>query len=132
VGGDRGLAGGQLVTHALDRFGGRADEDESGVGHGTGELGVLGEEAVAGVDRVHTGGQGDVDDPVGAQVALRGRGGAQQVRLVGQPDVRGRTVGLAVDGDRTYTELLAGTDDADGDLAAVGDQDGIEHGCPYS
>ena len=36
-------------------------------------------------------------------------------------------VRLAVDGDRADAELLAGTDDADRDLAPVGDEHGVEH-----
>ncbi len=45
-----GLAGGTLVAHALDTFGGRADEHDVVIGARTSEVGVLGEEAVAGVD----------------------------------------------------------------------------------
>jgi hypothetical protein len=38
-------------------------------------------------------------------------------------------VGLAVDGDGLDAELLAGAQDAQRDLAAVGDQDALEHRC---
>ena len=44
--------GARLVAHGADRGGRRADEDEPGRLAGRGEGGVLGEEAVAGMDRV--------------------------------------------------------------------------------
>ena len=44
-----------LVAERLDRRRRRADPDQPGVDHGLGELGVLGEEAVAGVHRVGAG-----------------------------------------------------------------------------
>jgi plastocyanin len=42
--------------------------------------------------------------------------------------VRGVAVGLAVDGDAADAEFPARADHPDGDLTAVGDQDGVEHG----
>jgi hypothetical protein len=48
----RDLLGLGLVAEGLDGLRARADPDQPGVEDGLGELGVLGEEAVAGVDRV--------------------------------------------------------------------------------
>ena len=48
-----------LVAEALDRRRRRADPDQPGVDDGLGEVGVLGEEAVAGVHRVGAGLLGD-------------------------------------------------------------------------
>ena len=45
-----GALGGGLGAHQADRFRRRADEDDARRRAGLGELGVLGEEAVAGVD----------------------------------------------------------------------------------
>src|SRR6266404_8568446 len=86
------------------------------------ERGVLGEEAVAGMDRIGAaracGGEDVVDD----EVALRRRRRADRVRVVGDQHVQGRAVGLGVDGDTLDAELAAGARDADRDLAAIGDQ----------
>jgi hypothetical protein len=46
---------GDLVAEVADRLRGRADPGQPGVDDGLGEVGVLGEEAVAGVDRVGAG-----------------------------------------------------------------------------
>ena len=104
-------------------LGGRADEDDAGLLAGAREGGVLGEEAVAGVDRLGAGLLGDLEDLVHREVALGGRAGAEQVRLVGAPDVRRVAIGLGVDRHAGDAELLERPHHADGDLAAVGDQD---------
>ena len=45
----------ELVAAQPERLGARADEDEAGGVDGLGEVGVLGQEAIAGVDRVGAG-----------------------------------------------------------------------------
>ncbi len=68
-----------------------------------------------------------LDDPVASQIALRRRRCADVHRLVGLAHVRSARVGVAVHGDRRDAHLAAGADDAQRDLAAVGDQDLLEH-----
>ncbi len=124
LGGD---AARHLVAHHLDGLGRRADEGHAPLGDGAGEVGVLGEEAVAGVHGVGAGLLDDVEDALGVEVAL-GRGlPAERVGLVGQPDVERFAVELGVHRHAGDAELLARTDDADGDLAPVGDQDLGQH-----
>ena len=48
--------------------------------------------------------------------------------LVGELDVHRIDIGLGIDGDGFDIELAAGADDAEGDFAAIGDQDALEHG----
>ena len=64
------VAGLDLVAEALDRLGRRADPDQPGVDHGLGEVGVLGEEAVARVHRVGAGLLRDRDDLGDVEVGL--------------------------------------------------------------
>ena len=47
---------------------------------------------------------------------------SQRVGLVGQPDVQRVPVGVCVDGDAAERGVAAGPDDADRDLAPVGDE----------
>jgi hypothetical protein len=94
--------------------------------HGLGEVGVLGEEAVAGVHRVGAGLRGHVDDLLDREVGVARSGAAQAVRLVGEADEQRVAVGLGVDRHAADPGVLAGPDDPDRDLAAVGDQDLLE------
>ena len=73
----------------------------------------------------------DLDDPPCVQIArARGRR-AQKMRLVGDLDVPRAAIGLGKDRDRPDPEPGAGPDNPAGDLAAVGDQDLLEHGARY-
>ena len=93
-----------------------------------GELGVLGEEAVAGMDRLGARPARRLDDLRDREVALGRHGRAEQEGLVGLAHVGRVAVGLGVDGDRADPHLLQRAQDADRDLAAIGDQDLLEHG----
>ena len=117
-----------LVAHELDRLGSRADEGDVVPSAEPRERGVLGEEAVARVDGVGAVGGGRRDQVLHDEVALRRRRRAHADGLVGPGDVQRRGVGRRVHRDGADAELAAGADDADGDLAAIGDEDLVEHG----
>src|SRR5262245_64677978 len=67
------------------------------------------------------------DERGNAEVALRGERRADVDSPIGEADVETVLVGGGVDGYCLDSELAAGADDADGDLAAVGDQNAREH-----
>ena len=123
-------AGADLGAHRLDRVRRRADEHQPRRRAGAGEGGVLGQEAVAGVHRLGAGAQRRAHDRLGHQVALRGRPGADQVRLVRVGDERRLAVSFGVDRDRPDPHLPQRAEDADRDLAPVGDQHLGEHQAP--
>ena len=93
LGGD--VPGLHLVAEGDDRLGGGADPGQPGVDDGLGEVGVLGEEAVAGVDGVGAGLLRDVDDLVDDQVGVAGRRAAEGEGLVGLAHVQRVAVGSA-------------------------------------
>ena len=127
AGGDHQRLGFRLAAHDADRCGRRADEDDAGGRAGPGEIRVLREEAVAGVDRLGAGGARDLDDAVGTQVGIaRGRG-ADRMRLIRQRDVQGVGIGLAEHGDAADAQALRRAHDAAGDLPAIGDEQAAEH-----
>jgi hypothetical protein len=82
------------------------------------------------MDRVASGSFGDLDDPSGVEVALAWRRRADRIGGVGRTDVQRVTIDVAVDRDRADAEVVAGADDADRDLAAIGDEDGGERRSP--
>ena len=128
---DAGLGGEllrlDLVAHRRDRRVLRADEDDALLLDAAREGLVLGQEAVAGMDRVGAGLLAGGDDLVHRQVGLAARRRADEHRLVGELDVERVAVGLGVHGDRGDAQPPRRLDDAAGDLAAVGDQDLLEH-----
>ena len=124
---DHGLFGRDLVAHDADRLRRRPDEDKTAALDALGKIGVLAQEAVTGVDRLGVGDFSGRDDRRHVQVAQRRRRRADAHRLVGQLDVLGVAVGLGIDHHRLDAHLAAGALDAQGDLAAVGDQDFFEH-----
>ncbi|MNV30070.1 hypothetical protein D3C71_1213240 [compost metagenome] len=117
-----------LVAHRADRIGRGADEDDAGFGTGLGEAGVLGQEAVAGMDRLRAGAACGLQDGIPAQVALACRRRADRDGLVGQAHVARVAVGVGVHRHGGDAQALAGSDDTAGNFAAVGDQDLGEHG----
>ena len=125
--GGYGLFGGDLVAHGPDGVRVGAEEDDAGGLAGRGELSVLRQESVAGVDGFGPGGPSGVDDLVDAQIRFGGGGRAQVHGGVGGLDVGGVGIGVGVDGDGSDPEPTAGADDAQGDLSAVGDEYSLEH-----
>ena len=93
-----------------------------------GELGALGQEAVAGMDRVARREQRGGDDLLDAQIAL-GRTRRADVDDVGrQPRGQRILIGVADRHDRLDALVAAGPDDPNRDLAAVGDEDPTDVG----
>ncbi len=118
----------RLVAEQVERLRRRPDEDDALLGAAPGERGILAEKAIAGMHRVAFGRLGGryhgLDIEIGPRAApgdFAGRvGGAdmQRLRIVGGMDRDGGEAGVA-----------GGAGDADGDLAAVGDQQFMEgHG----
>ena len=106
---------------------GRADEGQAVGADHVGEALVLGQEAVAGMDGVAAGDDRGRDDGRRREVAALGVGGADADGLVGELRGEALAIGLAVGDDGADAEGPAGAQDPQGDLAAVGDQDLVEH-----
>ena len=127
AGGDGGLAGGGLRSHAADGIRRRADEHQAGVFARGREIGILAEESVARMDGLGAVLAGRVEDLFGHQVALRGGRRADVFGFVGHADVAGGAVGVGIDGHTGDAHLAQRADDAHRDLAAIGNQNLAEH-----
>ena len=126
AGDGRGL-GGQLIPHPGQHVGGRADELDTLRLAGPGEVGILAEEAIAGVDGIHLAALGQVDDPGDVQIGPQG--GLvlpNQIGLVRLGAEEGVDVLGGVHGHRVEPQVVAGPEHPDGDLAPVGHQDFVE------
>ena len=104
-----------------------ADEDDARLSERLGESGALGEEPVAGVDRLGARLFAGRDDLVDDEIGLRRRGRADGDRLVGHFDVQRVLVGFGIDGDGLDPHPARGLDDPAGDFAAIGDENLFEH-----
>ncbi|MNX99952.1 hypothetical protein D3C86_1324300 [compost metagenome] len=122
-----GLLGGDLVAHDPDMLGLGTDEGQAVGLDDLGEAGVFRQEAIARVDRLGAGDFRRRDDLRDVQIGLGRRRGADADAFVGQAHPHGAAVGLGVHGDGGDAHLLARPVDAQGDFAAVGDQDLGEH-----
>ena len=116
-----------LRAHDRDRLRVRTDPGQPGVDHRLGEVGPLGQESVARVDRVRAGPAGRVDDQITAQVRRGRRVPGQVYGVVGLGDVRRPLVRVGVDRDGLDAHGPAGGEDAAGDLTAVRDQQSANH-----
>jgi hypothetical protein len=124
------IARGVLKAEGAHLLRAGADEGDAGCRAVLGETGVLGQEAVAGMDGLGAGGLRRFKNLVGAQVALCRRRGADFHRFVGEPHVQAVTVRLGINGDRLHPHRAQGADDAAGDGATVGDENLVEHVFP--
>ncbi len=124
----RGALGLDLVAHQADVLGLRPDEMDVVLDQDLGEAGVLGEKAVAGMHGVGAGDLAGREQGGNVEVAVARRRRPDAHALVGETHMHGIGVGGGVHGDRRNAELLAGAQDAQRDLAAIGDQDFLEHG----
>ena len=94
----------------------------------TGKRLALGQEAVARMHRLGAGLPAGLDDLVDhADRTAAAGGGPMCDGLVGHLDMQRVAVGVGIDRDRLDAHPARGLDDAAGDLAAVGDQDFLEH-----
>ena len=112
-----------LVAEEVEVLDLRPDEGQARRRAAPGELAPLGQKAVAGVNGVAAALQGRLDHRVHVEVG----GGAaprQGAGLVGHAPVQAVGVVGREDRHRAATEVRRRPGDADGDLAAVGDQDG--------
>ena len=116
-----------LVAHCGDGFWIRSNEDDPGSRQRFGKGFALGQEAIAGVDRLGAallaGGHDLVDDEV---TVRRGRR-ADRDGGIRHFDVQGILVRLRKDGDGFNPQFARGFDNPAGDFAAIGDQDTLEH-----
>ena len=117
------VARGDLVSEVRNGLWGRADPDEAGIEDRLSELGVLGEEAIAGVDSIGAGLSGGVEKLGEVEVRLRGGLAAERKGFIGKRYEWGVGIGLGVDRYRWNARVAGRPDDADRNLTAVGHED---------
>ncbi len=124
----RQLPRGDLGAHGRDDLRRRADEGDPVRCAGSREIMVLREEPVARMDCVGVRGPRRGHHGVDGEVALGSVRRPDSNCAIGKHDVLCPCVGVRVDRNRLDAQLPACTDDANSNLAAVGDQNALEGG----
>ena len=122
-----GLAGFFFFAHEARDFRRRADELDVGGAADFSEVGILAEQAVAGMDGVDVGDFSRGDDGGDVEIAVGGARRADADGLVGKANVERVAIGFAVDGDGANAEFAAGVEDAQRNFAAIGNQNFTKH-----
>ena len=88
---------------------------------------VFRKESVAGMNRINIGDLCGADDPIDLEVTLRAWRGSDADGFIGELNMEAFHVRLGIDSDGLDAELLASSDDSEGDFASIGDEDFLEH-----
>ena len=99
------------------------------LGENFGEAGVLGQKAVPGMYGIGASDLAGCQQRRDVEVAVLRWRRADTNAFVRKPDMHGVRIGGGMHRHGRYAELLAGAQDAQSDLAAIGYQDFVEHHC---
>ena len=117
-----------LQAEGFDSCSGRrADEGDALGRKPLGEADILRQEAVAGMHGLRAGRLAGGDDGIDIEIAFAGGRGTEAHASSASEHRHGEAVGVGIDGDGGDAHALQRPDDADGDFAAIGDQDFPEH-----
>ena len=114
--------GGILQPHRPHGGGRRPDEHNPRDGTGLGEIGVLREKAIAGMQAFRPAPARHVEDPFRHEIALPRWRGADIVGFVGIGHERGLRIGIGMDRDHAHAHPSRGPGDAECDFTAIGNQ----------
>ena len=99
------------------------DEDDAGRNTRIGEIGILRQKAVARMNGIGTRFRGDADDLIDREISLyRTHALADLIGFIGLEAMKRELVLLGIDCDGANAKLGGGTEDTDGYLRTIGDQ----------
>ena len=122
-----GSAGDIFVADEADGFRHRSNPGNTGIGYLLGKVCILGEEAIARMNCISLGLFSSCQQGVFVQIAFQSISRAYADSLVSQLDMQSIGIGLGVDSDGFNVELLAGTNNTNGDFAAVSNKNAFKH-----
>jgi len=119
-----------LQPHRADAIRLRPDPDQPRVQNRLGEVRVLAEETVARVDRLGAGLLRGRDDLVTDKIALAHRRWPDVHRRIRHAHMQRLGIRIGIDRDRADPKVARRPNDPARNLAAVGDEEGSDHGLP--
>ena len=112
----------RLIAEPFHALGIRSDKDQAVLPAKPGKMGVLGQETIAGMNRLCARQDRGTDDLVFVQVASGRLRSADAVALICQRHMQCVPVFFGIDSHRGDPHFLAGPDNADSNLPPVGNQ----------
>ena len=91
-------------------------------------MGILGKEAVAGMDRIHIRDLSGRDQAVNSKITVAANAFTDTDGLVSHLNVHGIGIGFRINRHRADPHLATGAHDAEGDFTPIGDQNLLKHG----
>ena len=123
----RGLLALDLVAHGGHGRRVRADEHDADCRQCLGKRRAFRKKTVARMHRLGAAPPAGIDDFFDREIALRGRRRADRYRQIRHLDVERIRIRVGIDRNGFDPHAARGLDDSTGDLAAIGDQDTLEH-----
>src|SRR5688572_7874455 len=111
-----------LVAHDGDQLWTGAHENKVFFAAGGGKLAVLGQKAIARIDRVAAGAAGSLDQGAGVEIARRRWRRTDAHAAIGHPDMGRIAVRYGIDRHRLQAEFAAGAHGTEGDLTSIGNE----------
>ena len=124
-----GFSRGSFRAHQFHCRRARADELQTGALTGCGKTRIFREKSVAGMNGFSSAVFCNFDQASYVEISFRSRreAGTQRISFIGLADVQRGTIHIRIHRHCRDAHLMAGTDHAHGNLAAIGDQDFAEH-----
>ena len=122
------LFGGGFEAHGLDRFGQRPYEHHPCLGTSPGKVRVLAQKTIPWVNRLGTGCQGCLQQPLPLKVTVFGRITTDMDGLVTRLHMGSMGIGIGIHRDRSNTHARGRGRDPASDFTSVGNQDFLKHG----
>jgi len=124
----RELASGGFRAESFHGFGARTNKGDSRLRASTRKRRIFREKTVARMNGIAAGSARRVNYFLNAEITFARSGGANGIRFVGKANVQRFAVNFAENRNAANAQLAAGTQDAHGDFAAIGNQNFPEHG----
>ncbi len=119
-----------LVAHGIDGCGIGADKDDASLAEGFGKGRAFGQEAVAGMHRFRAGCLAGRNNFFNHKIGLGGGGRANVHLFISHFHVQRARIGVGIDRNGGNSHPAGGLDHAASNLAAIGNQNLLEHETP--
>ena len=117
----------RLAPHGTDRRGGRSNKDDPGIHAGFSEIRVFRQKPVSWMDRLRSGEPCCLKSTIDPQIAIAGTRWANGKRDISKTHMLRMRIGFRKYRDAANAKATRSADNPAGDLATIGDEQGLKH-----